>query len=178
MEKCRRELSMTSTQQVLNVLPLSTVFVAATAPFVDSLSLSIPAAALQYQPLLLLPSLWFFFLLLSCCLGLIVNWTCFEIVLTMSALSYKMLSHAKTVILFAIGNTPPQPQPSPQPVILFTTGIMSNAQPVSARQWAGAAITLVGVVWYLAQLERGNGAQAAPPEPRSSDKKAKRLKEK
>ena len=81
---------MTSTQQVqlLNVLPLSTVFVAATAPFVDSVSASLSAAALQYEPLWQLPSSWFALLLLSCCLGLAVNWSCFEIVLSISALSY------------------------------------------------------------------------------------------
>jgi len=43
---------------------------------------------------------------------------------------YKMLSHAKTVILFAIG-------------------IAFNAQPVAARQWLGAAMTFSGVVWYV-----------------------------
>jgi hypothetical protein len=180
METCRRELGMTSAQQMLNVLPLSTVFVATTAPFVDSISVSLPAAILQYQPLLNLPSLWFFFLLLSCCLGLVVNWTCFEIVSTMSALSYKMLSHAKTVILFAIGNSPPS-TPNPETrfsalMFLFATGIMTNAQPVSARQWVGATITFLGVVWYLAQLEPGNRAQVLSLQPRSSNKKATRLK--
>lgn len=48
-----------------------------------------------------------------------------------------MLSHAKTVILFAIG-------------------IAFNAQPVAARQWLGAAITFSGVVWYLMLLESGS----------------------
>jgi hypothetical protein len=99
MEKCRRELGMTSTQQVLNVLPLSTVFVAATAPLVDSVSLSLSAAALQYEPLWQLPSSWFALLLLSCCLGLAVNWSCFEIVLSMSALS-------------CVPNARPLPQPT------------------------------------------------------------------
>ena len=48
MEQCRKHLGMTSTQQVLNVLPLSTLFVAVTAPLVDSASLSLSAAAAQY----------------------------------------------------------------------------------------------------------------------------------
>lgn len=156
MEQCRKQLSMTSTQQVLNVLPLSTIFVTATAPFVDSVSLSFSAATSQYVPLLQLPWMWFFFLFFSCCLGLIVNWTCFEIVLSMSALSYKMLSHAKTVILFAIG-------------------IVFNGQPVSARQWIGAATTFTGVVWYLAALEPEN-IELASSQP--VQKKAKRIKNK
>jgi drug/metabolite transporter (DMT)-like permease len=108
--------------------------VTATAPFADSVSLSLSAASSQYVPLLQLPWMWFFVLFVSCCLGLIVNWTCFEIVLSMSALSYKMLSHAKTVILFAIG-------------------IAYNGQLVSLRQWIGAATTFTGVVWYLTALE-------------------------
>ena len=73
----------------------------------------------------------------------------------MSALSYKVLSHAKTVILFAIG-------------------IVFNVQPVAARQWIGAATTFVGVVWYLAQLEPSGGAWRPLPQP--ANKKAKRVK--
>jgi hypothetical protein len=47
-----------------------------------------------------------------------------------------MLSHAKTVILFAIG-------------IAFNAQAEFNAQPVAARQWLGAAMTFSGVVWYV-----------------------------
>ena len=49
---------------------------------------------------------------------------------------YKMLSHAKTVILFAIG-------------IAFNAQAAFDAQPVAARQWLGAAMTFSGVVWYV-----------------------------
>ena len=157
MEQCRKELSMTATQQMINVLPLSALFVTATAPFVDSVSLSLSAATSQYSHLLQLPSTWFAFLLLSCCLGLAVTWTCFEIVLSMSALSYKMLSHAKTVILFAIG-------------------ISFNGQPVCLRQWVGAATTFAGVVWYLTLVEPGTTTQHA--DSKRGDEKAKLAKNK
>ena len=137
---------MTSMQQVLNVLPLGTAFVVATAPFVDSVSLSLAAASQHYVPLLRLPWMWFGLVLASCCLSLFVNVSCFHIVLSMSALSYKMLSHAKTVILFAIG-------------------IMFRGQPVSQRQWIGAATTFVGVTWYLMLLEQESGRQLRAPTP-------------
>jgi hypothetical protein len=47
-----------------------------------------------------------------------------------------MLSHAKTVILFAIG-------------IALNAQAAFNAQPVAARQWLVAAMTCSGVVWYV-----------------------------
>jgi drug/metabolite transporter (DMT)-like permease len=50
-----------------------------------------------------------------------------------------MLSHAKTVILFAIG-------------------IFFNGQTVSQRQWIGALATFIGVVWYLVLLESSSPA--------------------
>ena len=150
IEQCKKELSMTATQQMINVLPLSTLFVTATAPFIDSVSLSLSAATSQYSPLLQLPSTWFAFLFLSCCLGLVVTWTCFEIVQSMSGLSYRMLSHAKTVVLFVIG-------------------INFNGQPVSVRQWVGAATTFTGVVWYLALLEADTVVQHADSQ-RGNDK--------
>jgi solute carrier family 35 protein E3 len=146
MEQCRNKLGMTAMQQVLNVLPLGTAFVLATAPFVDSVSLSLAAASQHYVPLLRLPWMWFGLVLASCCLSLFVNVSCFHIVLSMSALSYKMLSHAKTVILFAIG-------------------IMFRGQPVSQRQWIGAATTFVGVTWYLMLLEQDSGRQLRAPTP-------------
>ena len=153
---------MTSMQQVLNVLPLGTAFVVATAPFVDSVSLSLAAASQHYVPLLRLPWMWFGLVLASCCLSLFVNVSCFHIVLSMSALSYKMLSHAKTVILFAIG-------------------IMFRGQPVSQRQWIGAATTFVGVSWYLMQLETGSGgsqrASTSPPQ-KPQPKRTGRIKSK
>jgi solute carrier family 35 protein E3 len=134
MEQCRSKLGMTSLQQMLNVLPLSTAIVVATSPFVDAASLSFDVVALHYEPLVRLPWTWYLLLFISCCLGLIVTWTCFEIVSTMSALSYKVLSHAKTVILFAIG-------------------MAHNRRPVALIQWIGAVVTFAGIVWYLMLLE-------------------------
>jgi hypothetical protein len=66
-----------------------------------------------------------------------------------------MLSHAKTVILFAIG-------------------ITFNAQPVEMRQWAGAAITFSGVVWYLLLLECGDSARLSSLQP--SHKTTRKMK--
>jgi len=68
-----------------------------------------------------------------------------------------MLSHAKTVILFAIG-------------------IAFNAQPVAARQWLGAAMTFSGVVWYLMVLESGGSARLHSLQP--SHKTTRNLKDK
>jgi hypothetical protein len=68
-----------------------------------------------------------------------------------------MLSHAKTVILFAIG-------------------IAFNAQPVAARQWLGAAMTFSGVVWYLMVLESGDSARLHSLQP--SHKTTRNLKDK
>jgi hypothetical protein len=68
-----------------------------------------------------------------------------------------MLSHAKTVILFAIG-------------------IAFNAQPVAARQWLGAAITFSGVMWYLTLLESGSSPRLCSLQP--SHKTTRNLKHK
>jgi hypothetical protein len=74
-----------------------------------------------------------------------------------------MLSHAKTVILFAIGIAP-------------NAQAAFNAQPVAARQWLGAAMTFSGVVWYLMVLESGGRARLHSLQP--SHKTTRNLKDK